>query len=325
MTKLLWDQTGDRFYETGVDRGVLYLPDRSGVPWNGLTAVDEDTSDVAVEAFYYDGFKYLETRSSGDFSGTLKAFTFPEEFMLFDGLDTINKNGMQLGNQPVTERFGVSYRTRIGNDVDGSDHGYKIHVVYNLTATPEGRSYSTLSEQQNPLEFSWKLTAVPEMLVGQRPTAHVVFDTTRMNPYLISDLEDLLYGVGVINPAVPVDNLDGGTPYLTTSGSFDGGTSTSGGSAGIDGGGVVAVSTVVIDGNVTKLSVEARLPSLAELAEMVETWVLIDIVDNGDGTWTATGPDDFITMTDSTQFQINSFSAVYIDAVTYKLSTTSSL
>ncbi len=314
--KLVWDQVGERRYEAGLDRGVLYLPDGSAVPWNGLTSVDEDTSDVEVEAFYFDGFKYLETRSSGDFSGTLKAFTFPEEFDAFDGLEGIF-NGAQLSNQPVTDTFSLSYRTRIGNDVNGIDHGYKIHVIYNLMASPDSKSYSSLSDQLNPLEFGWTITAVSELVPGFRPTSHVVFDTTKMNRFLILDIEALLYGKDSVELLPGAAVLDGGTPSSSGEGSVDGGTE-------------IYAGENVIDGNASSSSdadeqsdlPSASLPTLSNLIALVTTWTLIPITDNGDGTWTATGPDELFTFLDSTTFQITGVTAEYLDENTYELSTT---
>ncbi len=332
MTKLVWDQIGERRYEVRVDRGVLYLSDGSGVPWNGLTSVEEDTGDIAVEAFYFDGFKYLETRTSGDFSGSLKAFTFPEEFVKFDGLEAI-KNGVELGNQPITNRFGISYRTRIGNDVDGFDYGYKIHLVYNLTASPDSRSYETLSDQQDPMEFSWKISAVPEFIPGHRPTAHVILDTTKLNRYLVADLETLLYGKESIVQSEQDILADGqSSPPIND---FDGGTPTSSGTDVSDGGTPYEVSTTIVDGGFTNSLVVivptdvnspgAHLPSLADLATLVENWILIEIIDNGDGTWTATGPDDIVNFIDLTTFQITSSSASFLNSETYTIKTTSTL
>ncbi len=317
MAKLLWDEVGERRYETGVDRGVLYLPDGSAVPWNGLTSVNEDTSGVELESFYFDGFKYLETRSSGDFSGTLKAFTFPEEFDVLDGLEGI-KNGMQLNNQPVTDRFGISYRTLIGNDINGVAHGYKIHVIYNLMAIPDSKSYSSLSEQQNPIEFSWQITAVPELIPGYRPTAHVVFDTTRMNRFLIADLEALLYGKDAVELFTEESVIDGGTPSSAGTGTLDGRTANYSGFDVVDGN--ILIPAV---GGEQSVSLSASLPSLSVLMELVKNWVLIEITDNGDGTWTANGSDEMITYLDSTKFQITGAKAEYLNANTYEISTTS--
>lgn len=366
MTKLVWDGMGQRRYETGVDRGVLYLPDGTGVSWNGLTSVEEDEGGIEVEPFYFDGVKYLQVRTSGDYSGTISAYTYPVEFEQFDGLEQVT-NGMQLTRQPVTEMFAISYRTRIGNDVEGLDHGYKIHVVYNLTATPSTKSYSTVSDQPEPVDLSWTVSAIPEIVPGYRPTAHVIFDTTKLNPYLVLDLEDLLYGTdpttevdpldsivldggtaesaglglydgggprtqsldavdgGAVGPAG--DELDGGTPSTSGTATIDGGSPVIGTSDSLDGGSSISSDTSgpILDSAIPKpFGTPPTLPRLAELLDLVTNWVLIDIVDNGDGTWTATGPEDFITMVNATEFEIRTPTATYLDEDTYVITTATS-
>lgn len=303
MPRLTWDQTGTRRYEGGVDRGVLYLPDGSGVPWSGLTSIEEDMSDIGVTSYYYEGIKYLDSRSSGNFSATLNAITYPPEFDKFDGFDDLD-GGMFFDNQDVRDRFGLSYRSLIGNDVEGMEYGYKIHVAYNLTATPDNRERTTLSDEQNPSEFTWQLTSIPEVVPGFRPTAHVVFDTTLLNRYLIRDIEDILYGTGVV--------IDGGTPRSPGFGLLDGGRPNTAGFDVVDGGTTDAVQN------------DARLPSLLELSNFVKEWNLITVTDNGDGTWTATGPDEFIYMLDSSTFRIDGINATFIDEETYEISTTHS-
>lgn len=348
MPKVVWDDVGEKRYHAGVDRGVLYLPDGSGVPWNGLVSVEEDLGDVTVEAFHFDGVKYLQTRTSGDYTGTLNAYTYPEEFEQFDGIEEID-NGVRLGNQPVTDVFGLSYRTKIGNDVNGLDYGHIIHLIYNLVATPTNRTYQTISDQPDALEMSWQLTATPEFVSGHRPTAHLIFDTTKLNPYFVHDLETLLYGSElIVAPPPPIDSevLDGGTPTDSGSGSVDGGTPANPGTTIIDGGTPISSSTATVDGGspsslargaaagtvVASIGVEsfsqtlsARLPSMAELLEMIANWTLIEVTDNGDGTWTATGPDDLIKMLDATTFQISSPAATFIDEDTYQITTTQGL
>lgn len=319
MSRLVWNPVGQRRYEDGIDRGVLYLADGTGVPWNGLTGVDEDTSGVETTSYYYDGTKYLETRSPGDFSATLRAFTYPDEFLQFDGYTELN-NGVLLGEQPVYDRFGLSYRTRIGNDIDGYDHGYKIHILYNLVATPDTRSYKTLSGGQRSInDLSWKISGVPEDIPGHRPTVHIIIDTTRMNPYLVKDVEDLLYGEDGAFPASE-EIVDGGSPVSVDGDSLDSGGYNDPDLTVVDGG----FAGEATPGGATS-GKTAKLPPLADLVELLNTWVMIDIVDNGDGTWTATGPDDFVRMLDSTTFQISGAAAKLVDADTYEISTTSTL
>jgi hypothetical protein len=320
MSRINWDDVGKKRYEAGVDRGVLYLKDGRGVPWNGLVNVEEDMSSVETNPYYYDGIKYLDTRYPGDFEGSITAYTYPDEFLEFDGYAKLD-SGVLLAHQPVYSRFGLSYRTKIGNDVDGIDHGYKIHILYNLVAIPQNRSYASMQEQPEAIDFSWKISGVPEPIPGHRPTVHIVIDTTTLNPYLVRDVEDLLYGVDAAPPVVDND-YDGGTP--TTEGSpvnLDGGTVLDTG-FGQTNGGTAPDAHIVVSGTVT--STVAKLPPLQELVDLLNSWVLIDIVDNGDGTWTASGPPEFVEMLDETTFRIQAAGKM-LDADTYQISTTHSL
>jgi hypothetical protein len=191
MTALAWDQVGERFYEAGVSKGVFYDRDGHGTAWNGLTSVDESTS-ATVEPVYFDGLKFNDIVTNGDFSATLKAFTYPDEFLPYEGY-LQDRSGFYVLDQP-RGTFGLSYRTEIGNDVLGFQRGYKIHVLYNLTAVPSNVSYQTISEDSEPLEFEWNITAIPEEIENFRPTAHVIFDSRKMSPELLSDIENIIYG-----------------------------------------------------------------------------------------------------------------------------------
>lgn len=314
MSRLVWDRVGDRRYETGVDRGVLYLPDGRGVPWNGITEVQED-KNVEVVTHYFDGVAYLNTRYPGDYSATLRAVTFPDEFLQFDGYAEAENNPMLLDNQPVEDTFSISYRTLIGDDIQGLSRGYKIHIVYNLTATPESTAYKTLSSSNSPNDLSWTLTAIPEHVPGYRPTAHVIFDSTRLDSYLMKQLEDILYGRGVETVVI-----DGGSPNSPGLGDLDGGTPASAGVGLIDGGSPNSANDE--DGNGAPTALESRLPSLAELTDIVTNWRLFYITDNGDGTWTATGPDDLMSVDSSGYFEIQKISAIPVDEDTYQIMTT---
>jgi hypothetical protein len=192
MTRLIWDAAGTHRFEQGVDRGVLYLPNGTVVPWNGLTGVDEDTSDTIIEEYYLDGVKYLVRRDAGDFSGTLKAITYPDEFLPFDGNGEFNP-GIFAADQPVMGTFGLSYRTKMGND-SNVEASYKIHVLYNQTAKISGKSFSTASKAVTPAEFAWSITGVPMAVVGYRPTCHVVIDSSRLRAGVLTVLENALYG-----------------------------------------------------------------------------------------------------------------------------------
>lgn len=198
MTGLVWDQVGDRTFESGVDRGVLYLPDGSAVAWNGLLSVTEKFNNDRSPV-YYDGFKVNESVSLSDFDAVLKALTYPDEFLELEGIKTgFGEHGVYLGQQKP-KSFALSYRSRVGNDVDGGEAGYKLHVVYNLVATPSDREYATVSDTMDPIEFEWDISAIPEDLMsfGFAPSAHVIIDTRTIHPLTLEDLETVLYGSDV--------------------------------------------------------------------------------------------------------------------------------
>jgi hypothetical protein len=263
-TTVLWDQPGERVYETGVDRGVLYLPNEGAVPWNGLISVTEKASGGNGTPLYHDGVKYGDALVATDFEATLRAYTYPDEFMELEG--TVNAgNGLFVTGQKP-QRFGLSYRTKIGNDDEGIDYGYKIHILYNLLAFPSQKSFNTQNAQGSAMEFEWTLTSVPGNLQGYRATSHIILDSRHMGSLLIADIENTLYGDGIVVP---------------------------------------------------------RLPEISTLVSFIAGWVIIRIIDHNDGTWTAEGPDEFITMLDATTFEIGpNANAEYLDADTYVISDT---
>lgn len=206
MAVLQWDQVGERFYETGIDRGVLYIPNGSGVyddgvAWNGLVSVQETPSGAEANAQYADNIKYLNLVSAEEFGATLEAFTYPPEFGEFDGLAT-PQVGVNVGQQG-RGTFGLSYRTRIGNDVDGDDHGYKLHLVYGCLATPSEKSYSTVNDSPEAITFSWEISTTPVPVTGLRPTSIITIDSTLVAPADLTALETLLYGAVATEPALP--------------------------------------------------------------------------------------------------------------------------
>lgn len=196
-TPLTWDQTGERLYETGVDHGVLYVYDNGaygdGVAWNGLTNVSEKPSGAEATPLYADNIKYLNLMSNEEFGATIEAYTYPDEFAECDGSAEI-ATGVVIGQQK-RKTFGFSYRTKIGNDTDGNDHGYKYHIVYGCQAAPTEKGYGTINDSPEAITFSWEVTTTPIEVAGKKPTAHITIDTTKVNdPTKIAALEAKLYG-----------------------------------------------------------------------------------------------------------------------------------
>lgn len=197
MSKLQWDKVGERLYETGVDRGVLFPMGTdgaygSGVAWSGLTAINESPSGGEANAFYADNIKYLNLMSAEDFGFSIEAYTYPDEWEACDGSIEIAP-GVTAGQQS-RKVFGLSYRTLIGNDVDGQDHGYKIHLVYGAQASPSGRDHGTVNESPEPTTMSWEATTTPVEVPGGKNSAHLVIDSTKTSAEKLAALEALLYG-----------------------------------------------------------------------------------------------------------------------------------
>lgn len=210
MAQLLkWDQTGDRIYETGVDRGVLYLPDESGdfndgVVWNGLVSVSESPSGAEATPQYADNIKYLNLVSAEEFGATVEAFTYPDEFAQFDGV-VEGQPGVLLGQQN-RGKFGLAYRTLVGNDLQGTDLGYKLHLIYNALAAPTEKAYNTVNDTPEAITFSWELSTTPVPVDGFKPTASIVIDSRLVEPADLAALEEILYGDDtepVIEPRLP--------------------------------------------------------------------------------------------------------------------------
>lgn len=260
MPKLEWNTAGTRFYEAGVDRGVLFIGDLPGIPWNGLTEVNESPSGGDATPFYLDGVKYLNTPAGEEFEATISAFTYPVEFAECDGTEE-PRSGLFISQQR-RRSFGFSYRTKIGNENTAS-FGHKIHIVYNALAEPTERSNQTLTDDTDPTDFSWKITTRPPSMLGYKPTSHVVIDSRSTDPAILALVEAALYGSD---------------------------------------------------------EESSRLPSWTELLTMFDSISELVVVDNGDGTWTATAPFDVIRMTGADTFEITAPTAVYIDEDTYTLS-----
>lgn len=197
MSRLVWDATGEHLYETGVRMGVLY-PQSSdgsypaGVAWNGLTGVTESPSGADSTALYADDIKYLELRAAEEFGGTIEAYTYPDEWAACDG-SAVPTDGVMIGQQPRTP-FGLCYRTVLGNDTERDDHGYKLHLIYNATASPSERAYQTINDSPDAITFSWEFTTTPTNVTGYKPTACITIDSTKVNSTKLKTLEDALYG-----------------------------------------------------------------------------------------------------------------------------------
>jgi hypothetical protein len=201
MTTLAWDRTSERVYQVGVDRGVLYLHDGTVAVWNGLINIEESTSSE-LKSYYLDGVKYLENLIPGDFSGKLTAFTYPDEFDLVNGVVNIAP-GLDYYDQPA-KSFNLSYRTRIGNDIEGTEYGYKLHILYNIIANPDSHIFATFEESgAQPIEFGWTLSGIPSKIKKFRPTVHISIDSTKTPRDSLKTLEDILYGTDVSDPHLP--------------------------------------------------------------------------------------------------------------------------
>lgn len=234
MTRAQWDLVGEKVYETGVDRGMLYLPDVSGdyttgVPWNGLTAVTESPTGGEANPQYADNIKYVNLYSKEEWAGTIEAFTYPPEFEQCDG-SAEPEEGVFVGQQP-RRSFGFCYRTRIGNDLEATNFGYKLHLVYGATVAPSEKANATINESPEAMTFSWEVMTVPVPWAGSdEPTSTLVINSTKVDADALADLEDFLYGTISTDPSLPLPDdviaLFAGavTTVTPTASSYDAGT-----------------------------------------------------------------------------------------------------
>lgn len=255
MAKLNWNANGERIYGAGVDRGVFYPSVGPGVAWPGLIAVEEKPAGSGEIVYFIDGEKKRNRVTLDGFSAKIEAFTYPLEFERYEF------NG--VWRQQARKDFNFSYRTLVGDDREGTNRGYILHLVYNALAIPVTRDYGTLDDDPDLTSFGWDITTRPEQIPGFAPTAHIVIDTTMAHSWTVADVEAILYGTDSADP---------------------------------------------------------RMPSIAEVIEIFELNAIVRITDHGDGTWTATGPDDVIQMIDADSFEITWPSAEYIDADSYTIS-----
>lgn len=206
MSKLTWDASGERLYETGVKQGVLYVMDNNvygnGVAWNGLTAITESPSGAESTPLYADDIKYLDLRSTEEFGATIEAYTYPDEFAACDGSASL-ADGVSIGQQ-ARKMFGLCYRTTVGNDTDGTDHGYKLHLIYGATASPSEKAYETINDSPEAITFSWEITTTPVSVTGFKPTASITIDSTKADPTCLAALEEKLYGGESTGPTLPL-------------------------------------------------------------------------------------------------------------------------
>lgn len=206
MSKLVWDQIGERVYETGVKKGVLYpMTDGAygaGVAWNGLTAVTESPSGAEATPLYADDIKYLNLLSNEEFGATIEAYTYPEEFAECDGSASI-ATGVSIGQQ-TRKTFGLCYTTTIGNDTKNNDYGYKIHIIYGALAAPSEKAYATINDAPEAITFSWEITTTPVEVEGFKPTASVTIDSTKVSKDKLAALEAMLYGSESDEPQLPL-------------------------------------------------------------------------------------------------------------------------
>jgi hypothetical protein len=232
---LVWDQVGERLYETGVDHGVLYLPNTSGVydtgfAWNGLTTVTESPSGAEASPQYADNIKYLNLISAEEFGGTIEAFTYPDEFAECDG-SAVPAPGVIIGQQG-RKVFGLSYRTRMGNDLEGTDHGYKLHLLYGCQAAPSEKAYATINDSPEALAFSWEITTTPVPVTDHKPTSLIVIDSTTVDEADLTALETILYGAAAVEPKLPTpDEVIALFTTVVAAASKSGGSSGSGSSS----------------------------------------------------------------------------------------------
>lgn len=247
MTRLGWSLASERVFEAGVDQGVLYLPNVPGVPWNGLVSIAEAPTGADITPLYVDGVKYLDQIGMEEYAATIEAFTYPEEFAQCEGISSVS-NGLFVAHQQ-RKTFGLSYRTLIGNDIDSVDHAYKIHLIYNATASPTERSNTSMTDSIDPFNFSWAIVAKPPVYAGYKPSSHLIIDSSKVPIDLLSSVENILYGEIGSDPRLPsVSEL----VYLFTeygSTSFDAGHLTDTYFAGFDAGRVTdGPRTSTIDG-----------------------------------------------------------------------------
>lgn len=256
MPQIVWDSQGTRYYESGIDRGVLYIDGQPGIPWNGLTSITKNPSGGDAKPFYVDGVKYSNNSGAEEFEATISAITYPDEFEACDGSNEIRPGFFLTGQR--RKPFGLAYRSMIGSDLSTND--YRLHLIYNATVAPTTRDNKTQNDSPDVLEFSWKVTTLPPTIAGFRNSAHIVLDSRYIDPETMAGIEEVLYGSEILTPS---------------------------------------------------------LPAFADLLDVYDTSNVLTVVDNGDGTYSVTGPSYALYMLDASIFQLDWDTVNYIDADTF--------
>jgi len=317
---LVWDQPGTRVYETGIDKAVIYLSNGVAVPWSGLRSVNETTARES-DPTYFDGMKINDTVVIGDFSGTITAITYPTEMTVLEGYAS-PREGLYLGEQRV-KTFDMVYRTMVGTDTEGMVY-YKLHILYNLVAIASDKQYDSISDSSDFTEFEWDVSATPVEVPGFRPTAHMVIDSRHFNPELLEILEDMLYGTDDI-PAhlMPLPDLLAFLTVWYRIRIVDHGDGTWSAIASEDG------LIVPDDLDPTEVVInEATIEVIdADSYIISDTLVIVEMpdmtfVDNGDGTWTATVPDELASVTVDGYFEIDGTNAIFLNPHTWRVTDT---
>lgn len=321
MPTLVWDKVGNRTYENGLDRGVIYLPDGSAVPWNGITSIIEQF-DRAVTPIHYDGMKVNDFVILGSFKATAKAVSYPKTLFLSEGITEV-RNGFSVTDQK-SRVFGFCYRTRAGNDLEGNEAGYKIHIVYNVTALPSDKNFQSIGIDPMVVEFEWTMTAVPAEIKGFYPTAHIIIDSQELDPWLLDEIETIIYGDSDADAAlIPIDELvdlvtdwfrikiiDNGDGTWTAIEQRPGSIK------------FLPEEEFRIDGaNAVYLDdVTFRISDTIDIADIPQ----IKIVNNYNGTWNAETEHTGLIDVDETEelFTIYNANAIFIDADTYQIEDT---
>lgn len=318
MAKLIWDAVGDRSFRSGLDHGVLYLKDSYGVPWNGLTEIKTSTNN-SITSVYYDGIKVNHVVNTGELTGSIKAITYPEEFENVSGSDNLRSGVIFDSQRPET--FSIAYRTIEGNDVDGEDASYKIHIIWDMIAQPASHEYKTRSTSVNIETFDWSFMTMPSDIDGFYPSGHVILESKNIDPWLLKDVEDILFGTDDTEPVLPsmtdlVSFMDAWCRvYITV---HDDGTWTASSSHP----GFIFINE---DGTFSLENINAYYLDdgtfvITDTKDHTEVGQLV-IHDHGDGKWTAySHSDSVIEIALDGTFQIHDVEPTYISEDEYQIS-----